>query len=93
MAKTKTPAAPDGAPVAPPAGPPAGPDDSQWIVGNWRGIEQHTCSICLRDTLGGITAAREMKAACPRCGPPPEITSTADILVADKWGNEKPPKE
>lgn len=78
---------------AAPAGPPAGPDDSQWIVGNWRGIEQHTCSICQRDTLGGIKAAREMKAACPRCGPPPEITSTADILVADKWGHEKLPKE
>jgi len=56
-------------------------------------MEQHTCSICLRDTLSGIKAAREMKAACPRCGPPPEITSTADILVADKWGKEKPPKE
>ena len=72
---------------------PAGPDDSQWIVGAWQGREQHTCSICLRDTLGGIKDAREMKAICPRCGPPPPVTSTADILVANKWGTEVPPKE
>ena len=47
----------------------------------------------MRDTLGGIKAAREMKAICLRCGPPPPIASTADILVADKWGTEIPPKE
>ena len=76
-----------------PAPEPEPPDDSQWIVGNWRGVEQHTCSLCLRDTLGGIKAAREMKALCLRCGPPPPITSTADFLVADKWGAEIPPKE
>ena len=72
---------------------PAGTDDSQWIVGNWRGVEQHTCSICQRDTLSGIKAAREMKAICLRCGPPPPIASTASILVADKRGNEIPSKE
>ena len=80
-------------PTEPEPAVPAGPDDSQWIVGNWRGVEQHTCSLCMRDTLGGIKAAREMKAICLRCGPPPPITSTADILVADKWGTEIPPKE
>ena len=80
-------------PTEPEPAVPAGPDDSQWIVGEWRGIEQHTCSLCLRDTLSGIKAAREMKALCLRCGPPPPVTSTADILVANKWGAEVPPKE
>jgi len=62
--------------------------DGQWRVGTWNGMEMHTCVHCQWDTLEGIWAAREHKAACVKCAPPPPARATSElVLVADRWGN------
>jgi len=64
--------------------------DGQWRVGSWHGMEMHTCVHCQWDTLEGIWAAREHKAQCVKCAPPPAVrerVTSEVVMVADRWGN------
>lgn len=65
-----------------------------WSEGVWNGIPMLTCLRCQWDTLGGQAAADEHVRTCPRCGPKPSTpVASGLILVADRYGNERPMAE
>lgn len=68
----------------------AAPQD-QWVMGAWNGVPMLSCRICQWDTLAGQADANEHARGCPRCMPNPP--SNGLVLVADRYGNERPMAE
>ncbi len=65
-----------------------------WSEGIWNGIPMLTCLRCQYDTLEGLAAAEEYARTCPRCAPQPKRpVASGLILVADRYGNERPMAE
>lgn len=72
----------------------AAPLDGQWVESVWNGRQMLTCRHCQWDTLEGQAAANDHVRACPRCAPQaPAPASNGLILVADRYGNERPMAE
>lgn len=65
-----------------------------WSEGVWNGIPMLTCLRCQWDTLEGQAVADEYARTCPRCSPKPSAPASSGlILVADRYGNERPMAE
>lgn len=65
-----------------------------WSEGVWNGIPMLTCLRCQWDTLEGQAAADAHARTCPRCAPKPIAPASSGlILVADRYGNERPMAE